>query len=162
MKNILQIKITRDNFSFKYSSPWFGEDVNSILRQTIPCTAREAGKLLRCFTDKGSDLYNETRAWIAKAPFILFTPESKSWPGEVKEWQKTLPSAINAIFGKKDGKIRMGLEMDNDRDADRITASLFIILLYHQISLLHRSELNPWALSNKLTNAFDEGFDEKR
>lgn len=158
MKKILEIKITREDFSFKYSSPWLGEDVNSILRQTIPCTAREAGKLLRCFTDEGSDLYNETRAWIAKAPFILFTPESKSWPNEVKEWQKTLPATINAAYGEKDGTIAMGLEMDTDR----ITASLFILLLYHQISLLHRSELNPWEFSDRLTDAFDEGFDEKR
>lgn len=158
MKKLLQIKITREDFSFKYSSSWFGEDVNSILRQTIPCTAREAGKLLRCFTDKGSDLYNETRAWIAKAPFILFTPESKNWPDEVKEWQKTLHAPINAAYGEIDGEIRMGLEMDTDR----ITASLFILLLYHQISLLHRSELNPWKFSDRLTDAFDEGFDEKR
>ena len=110
--------------------------------------------MLRCFTDKGSDLYNETRAWIAKAPFILFTPESKSWPDEVKEWQKTLPAVINAVYGEIVGEIRMGLEMDTDR----ITASLFILLLYYQISLLHRSELNPWFFSNKLTDAFDKGF----
>ena len=155
----MQIKITREDFSFiEYSVPWQSSSLNSVLLKTIKCTAKEAGKLLLCFTDKGSDLYNETRAWIAKAPFILFTPESKRWPDEVKEWQKTLPAVINAVYGEIDGEIRMGLEMDTDR----ITASLFILLLYHQISLLHRSELNPWKFSDRLTDAFDEGFDEKR
>ena len=155
----MQIKIKREDFSFtEYSVPWLSSGFNSVLLKTIKCTAEEAGKLLCCFTDKGSDLYNETRAWIAKAPFILFTPESKSWPDELKEWQKTLPDTINAAYGEEDGTIAMGLEMDTDR----ITASVFILLLYHQISLLHRSELNPWVFSNNLTDSFDEGFDEKR
>lgn len=155
----MQIKITREDFSFiEYSAPWLSSGFNSVLMKTIKCTVREAGKLLCCFTDEGSDLYNDTRAWIAKAPFILFTPESKAWPDEVKDWQKTLPATINAVYGEMDGEIRMGLEMDTDR----ITASVFILLLYHQISLLHRSELNPWAFSNRLTDSFDGGFDEKR